>query len=140
MARVRVAGETVGEMGAGVLALVGVAPDDELADAKALAQKLCRLRIFEDEHGRMNHSLIDTGGTLGVVSQFTLMGDVRKGRRPSWTGAAAPELAEPLIEALVLAARAEGLTVITGRFRAQMEVSLVNEGPVTLLVDTKRAF
>ena len=105
MARVVVAGETVGEMGSGILALVGVAPDDDLGDAKALAQKLCRLRIFEDEQGRMNHSLLEVGGTLGVVSQFTLMGDVRKGRRPSWTGAATPEeaaMTEPALRWLTL--------------------------------------
>lgn len=139
-ARVEVAGETVGEMGAGILALVGVAADDAAEDAEALARKLCHLRIFEDDQGRMNLSLLETGGTLGVVSQFTLMADVQKGRRPSFVAAAAPEIAEPLVEAVVSAAREEGVTVITGRFRAQMELALVNHGPVTLLVDTKRTF
>ncbi len=139
-ARVEVDGEAVSEMGEGLLALVGVAVQDGPEDATALARKLCQLRIFEDDEGRMNRSLLETGGTLGIVSQFTLMGDVRKGRRPSWTAAAAPERAEVLIEAVVAAARREGAPVVTGRFRATMDVVLVNRGPVTLLVDTKRAF
>ncbi len=139
-ARVEVDGEAVSEMGEGLLALVGVVAQDGPEDATALARKLCQLRIFEDDEGRMNRSLLETGGTLGIVSQFTLMGDVRKGRRPSWTAAAAPERAEILIEAVVAAARREGAPVVTGRFRATMDVVLVNRGPVTLLVDTKRAF
>lgn len=139
-ARVEVDGEIVSEMGEGLLALVGVAVQDGPEDATALARKLCQLRIFEDDEGRMNRSLLETGGTLGIVSQFTLMGDVRKGRRPSWTAAAAPQRAEFLIEAVVAAARREGAPVVTGRFRATMDVVLVNRGPVTLLVDTKRAF
>ena len=139
-ARVEVDGETVGEMGEGLLALVGVGSDDGPEDAALMARKLCQLRIFEDDEGRMNRSLLDTGGVLGVVSQFTLMGDARKGRRPSFVRVAPPERAAPLIEAVVAAARAEGVAVITGRFQAQMEVSLVNQGPVTLLVDTERVF
>ena len=139
-ARVEVDGEAVSEMGEGLLALVGVAVQDGPEDATALARKLCQLRIFEDDEGRMNRSLLETGGTLGIVSQFTLMGDVRKGRRPSWAAAAAPERAEVLIEAVVAAARREGAPVVTGCFRATMDVVLVNRGPVTLLVDTKRAF
>ena len=139
-ARAEVAGEVVGEMEDGLLALVGVAADDGPEDAVALARKLCQLRIFEDDEGRMNRSLLETGGTLGIVSQFTLMGDVRKGRRPSWSAAAAPAQAEPLIEAVVAAAREEGAPVVTGRFRAGMDVALVNRGPVTLLLDTKREF
>jgi D-tyrosyl-tRNA(Tyr) deacylase len=137
-AQIRVGAEVVGEMGAGLLALVGVAGGDREADARDLAAKLVNLRVFPDERGRMNRSLLETGGTLGVVSQFTLLGDTRKGRRPSYGAAAAPELAEPLIAALVATARAAGVTVVTGRFRAMMRVALVNEGPVTLLLDTRQ--
>jgi D-tyrosyl-tRNA(Tyr) deacylase len=137
-AQIRVGAEVVGEMGAGLLALVGVALGDSEADARDLAAKLVNLRVFPDERGRMNRSLLETGGTLGVVSQFTLLGDTRKGRRPSYGAAAAPELAEPLIAALVATARAAGVTVVTGRFRAMMRVALVNEGPVTLLLDTRQ--
>lgn len=132
--------EEVGSMGAGLLALVGVGRDDGLPDARLLAEKLVHLRVFRDAEGRMNESLIDQGATLGVVSQFTLMGDARKGRRPSYGAAAEPDDAEPLIEALVAHARSLGVTVVTGRFRAMMQVSLVNDGPVTLLLDTKREF
>jgi len=139
-ARVTIAGETVAAMGEGLRALVGVARGDGPADAVALAEKLAHLRVFEDAEGRMNHSLLDTGGTLGVVSQFTLLGDVRQGRRPSWVQAAPPEQAEPLVETVVSAARAAGVPVVTGRFRARMEVALVNVGPVTLLLDTQRTF
>ena len=139
-ARVRVAGETVAEMGAGLLALVGVARDDEPADAAALAEKLVHLRVLADDEGRMNRSLLDTGQTLCVVSQFTLLGDARQGRRPSWVEAASPERAEPLVTAVAEAARQLGVPVVTGRFRAEMEVSLVNAGPVTVLLDTRRVF
>lgn len=139
-ATVRVAGEVVGEMGPGLLALVGVARDDAPADADELAQKIVHLRVFEDEQGRMNRSLLDTGLELGVVSQFTLLADCRKGRRPSFGDAAAPEVAAPLVEAVVAAARAHGVTVVTGRFRAEMAVELVNAGPVTLLLDTRKVF
>lgn len=139
-ARIRVGEEIVGEMEAGLLALVGAGGGDTPQAAAELARKLVHLRVFEDDAGRMNHALIDTGGTLGVVSQFTLFGDVRKGRRPSFTAAAPAEIAAPLVEAVVAEARALGVPVVTGRFQAQMEVSLVNEGPVTLLVDTDRCF
>ena len=139
-ARVTVAGELVAEMGLGLLALVGVAREDGPEDAAALAEKLAHLRVFEDESGRMNRSLLDVAGTLGVVSQFTLLGDVRRGRRPSFVEAAPPERAEPLVEALVNGARAAGVPVVTGRFRARMEVALVNAGPVTLWLDTAGAF
>ena len=139
-ASVDVEGERIAEMSDGLLVLVGVTADDQQKDATNLATKLVHLRIFVDEEGRMNRSLLDTGGTLGVVSQFTLLGDARKGRRPAFTDAAAPEHAEPLIEALVDAARLEGVTVVTGRFRAHMQVQLCNDGPVTLLLDTARAF
>lgn len=136
-ARVEVAGETVAAMGAGLLALVGVARDDGAEDAAWLAGKLVGLRLFEDEAGRMGRSLLETGGTLGVVSQFTLLGDARKGRRPSWTAAAPPEVAEPLVEAVAARAREAGAPVVTGRFGAAMEVALVNAGPVTLLLDSR---
>jgi D-tyrosyl-tRNA(Tyr) deacylase len=139
-ARVTVAGERVAEMGEGLLALVGVARGDGPADAAALADKLVHLRVFEDAEGRMNRSLFETGGTLGVVSQFTLLGDVRRGRRPSFVEAAPPEAAEPLVEAVVSRARAAGVAVVAGRFRARMEVALVNAGPVTLLIDTRGSF
>ncbi len=139
-AAVRVGGDEVARMGEGLLALVGVARDDGEADAAELARKLVGLRGFDDGEGRMNHSLLDTGGTLGVVSQFTLLGDARQGRRPSWAAAAAAECAAPLIDALVAAARGEGVAVVSGRFQASMDVALVNVGPVTVLLDTKRAF
>lgn len=139
-ARVEVAGETVCEMGPGLLALVGVGRGDTPETASALAAKLVHLRVFEDDDGKMNASLLEVGATLGVVPQFTLWGDARKGRRPSFAGAAPPEQAEPLVMALALAARALGATVVIGRFRARMEVELVNHGPVTLLLDTDRQF
>ncbi len=137
---IRVGEETVGEMGPGLLALVGVARSDNPADVEQLASKLAHLRVFADGEGRMNHSLIETGGTLGLVSQFTLLGDCRKGRRPSYMEAAAPEEAEPLLELLLAKVRDLGVPVITGRFRAMMSVDLVNEGPVTLLLDTRKVF
>lgn len=139
-ARVRVGDETVSEMGTGLLALVGVAAEDGPDDAAQLAAKLVGLRVFPDAEGRMNRSLLEAGAVLGVVSQFTLLGDARRGRRPSWTAAAPPERAEPLIEALVRAAAEAGAEVVTGRFRAHMEVELVNDGPVTVLLDTRRRF
>ena len=139
-AEIRVDGEAVGRMDRGILALVGVAERDGPDDARQLAEKLVHLRIFPDSEGRMNRSLVDVGGTLGLVSQFTILGDCRKGRRPSYVGAAKPEQAEPLLELVVETARALGAPVITGRFRAYMDVELVNEGPVTLLLDTHRLF
>jgi D-tyrosyl-tRNA(Tyr) deacylase len=135
-ARVEVDGEAVARMGAGLLALVGVGRGDDERDAAELARKLVHLRIFPDEQGRMNRSLLDTGGVLGVVSQFTLWGDTRKGRRPAFTEAAPPERAAPLVEAVAEAARALGVSVVTGRFGAHMDVHLVNDGPVTLWIDT----
>jgi len=139
-AHVDVAGERVAEIDRGLVALVGVTHDDGPGDAVELARKIVGLRIFEDGAGRMNRSLLDGEGALLVVSQFTLLADARKGRRPSFGQAADPEIAEPLIEALVQAARAEGVSVVTGRFGAHMRVGLENDGPVTLLLDTKRAF
>ncbi len=132
--------ETVGRMEAGLLALVGVAESDTPEDARQLAEKLVHLRVFADEEGRMNRSLLEVKGTLGVVSQFTLLGDCRKGRRPSYAGAAKPEQAESLLELLIETARGLGTPVVTGRFRAHMRVDLVNDGPVTLLLDTRRQF
>ena len=139
-ARVSVDGKTVGEMGIGLLALVGVGREDDAAAAQELARKLVHLRVFPDADGRMNASLLDAGATLGVVSQFTLFGDARKGRRPSYVAAAPPEQAEPLVEALCAEARSLGAAVVTGRFRAMMDVELLNDGPVTILLDTPRAF
>jgi len=139
-ARITVAGEVVGEMGPGLLALVGVARSDVAASAAELARKLVHLRVFEDAAGKMNASLLEAGGALGVVSQFTLFGDARKGRRPSFIEAAPPEQAEPLVEALCAEARALGVLVVGGRFRAHMDVELVNAGPVTILLDTERRF
>jgi D-tyrosyl-tRNA(Tyr) deacylase len=139
-ARVRVAGEIVAEMADGLLALVGVARGDTDDDARALAEKLAHLRVFDDAEGAMNRSLVETAGTLGVVSQFTLLGDCRKGRRPSWADAAPPEDAEKRLDVLVAHARSLGVTTVTGRFRADMDVELANRGPVTLLLDTRRLF
>lgn len=127
-------------MGAGLLALVGVGRGDHEAHARELAAKLVHLRVMPDAEGRMNRSLLDAEAELGVVSQFTLLGDARKGRRPAWTEAAPPERAEPLLEALVAEARALGARVVTGRFRAMMDVELVNDGPVTILLDTEKRF
>ena len=127
-------------MGAGLLVLVGVAEGDDERAAAELAKKICGLRIFEDDAGKMNLSLEETGGTLGLVSQFTLLADARKGRRPSFGAAAPPESAEPLFECVVAEAKSIGVPVVTGRFRAMMQVSLVNEGPVTILLDTDRTF
>jgi D-tyrosyl-tRNA(Tyr) deacylase len=138
--RVTVAGEVVGEIGRGLLVLLSVAPDDTADDARQLADKIVGLRIFDDVEGKMNLGLADVGGALLAVSQFTLLGDCRKGRRPSFIGAAPPELAERLYEDFVAAARALGVTVATGRFRQHMQVELVNDGPVTLLLDSRKAF
>jgi D-tyrosyl-tRNA(Tyr) deacylase len=137
---VRVDGETLAEIGLGLLALVGVTKHDEPEDARQLADKLVNLRVFPDEQGRMNLSLLEAGGSLCLVSQFTLLGDARKGRRPSYVEAAPPERAEPLFELVVEEARTRGAPVTTGRFRAHMQVDLCNDGPVTLLLDTRRLF
>ena len=126
------------EIGAGLMVLLGVAPADTFAEAAWLAEKLAGLRVFEDAGGKMNVGLsdLDGGGAMLIVSQFTLLGDVRHGRRPSFTGAAPPAVAEPLYEAFVSAVRSRGVRVQTGEFGADMRVSLVNDGPVTLLVET----
>ena len=140
-ARVEVGGEVVGSIGPGLCVLVGVTHDDTEADATKLASKLWTLRVFDDADGSMNLAAEDLaaediGAEILVVSQFTLYGDVRKGRRPSWIGAARPEQAEPLVERVVEELRVLGATVATGRFGADMAVSLTNDGPVTLLVET----
>lgn len=134
-ARVTVGDEVVGAIGPGLCALVGVTHDDTPAQVPKLASKLTGLRVFDDDDGVMNRSLLDIGGQLLVVSQFTLYGDTRKGRRPGYSAAARPEHAEPLIEQLVEACRAEGVVVATGRFRAEMQVTLTNDGPVTLMLE-----
>lgn len=135
-ASVLVDGEVIGQIGEGLLALVGAGRSDTDADAVALARKVVGLRIFPDEDGRFNRSLIDVGGAVLVVSQFTLYADVRRGRRPSFTEAARPEQAEQLVDEFVEAVEALGVEVETGRFGAMMEVDLRNNGPFTLMVET----
>jgi D-tyrosyl-tRNA(Tyr) deacylase len=139
-ASVEVAGETTGKISAGLLVLLGVSRDDERADADYLAEKIINLRVFTDDQGKMNLSLADAGGAMLVVSQFTLYGDARKGRRPSYIEAADPEKANALYEYFVGRARALGVRVETGIFQAMMRVSLVNDGPVTILLDSRRLF
>jgi len=124
------------EIGPGLATLLGVAPGDTGTDAEWLAEKLVGLRVFEDEGGKMNLSLLETGGAMLVISQFTLFGDARKGRRPSFTGAASPEVAEPLYKAFAQAVQALGVEVKTGEFGAEMLVEVANDGPVTLIVET----
>jgi D-tyrosyl-tRNA(Tyr) deacylase len=135
-ARVRVGGEVVGEIGPGLCVLVGVTHDDTEAAAARLAEKVWHLRLFDDDTGVMNLPVATTSGEALVVSQFTLYGDTRRGRRPSWTAAAPPGQAEPLVEAFVAALRGLGATVATGRFGAHMSVELVNDGPVTLMIES----
>lgn len=130
-------GEVIGEIGRGLLVLVAAAPGDAEADAEALADKLVGLRIFRDDAGKMNRSVVEVGGSVLVVSQFTLYAEVRRGRRPSFVGAAPPEVAEPLLEAVVQGVAARGVSVTAGRFGAMMEVSLVNDGPVTLVIEVE---
>jgi D-tyrosyl-tRNA(Tyr) deacylase len=135
-ARVSVDGAVIGEIGAGLCVLVGVTHDDTDAVAGKLAAKVANLRVFDDESGVMNLSLLETGGAALVVSQFTLYGDTVRGRRPSWVAAARPEQAEPLVETFAHELNALGVAVATGRFRAEMQVALVNDGPVTLLLES----
>ena len=139
-AEVRVEGRIVGAIGRGLLVLVGIAREDTPETGKVLAEKIANLRIFDDEQGRMNRSLLEADGGVLCVSQFTLYGDCRKGRRPSYDRAASPEAARALYESFVESLRALGVKVETGEFRAMMDVGLVNDGPVTLLLDTERAF
>ncbi len=139
-ASVTVERQEVGRIGPGILVLLGVGNDDEIEDAIYMAEKVVYLRIFADEQGKMNRSLLDVGGGLLAVSQFTLWGDCRKGRRPSFVAAAEPSRAKELYEAFIEHARSLGVAVATGRFQEMMEVSLVNDGPVTLLLDSKKEF
>lgn len=136
-AKVAVDRKVIGEIDEGFLVLLGVGHDDSKAEAVALAAKLVALRVFSDEEGLMNRSLTDVGGSVLLVSQFTLLGDVRKGRRPSFTAAAPPELAEPLVADVAAAIEAHGVPVATGQFGAKMEVSLVNDGPVTVILEAQ---
>jgi D-aminoacyl-tRNA deacylase len=135
-ARVRIDGEVVGEIGAGLCVLVGVTHDDDEAAASTLAGKVWNLRIFPDADGQMNLPVGAVGGEVLVVSQFTLYGDTRRGRRPSWAAAAPPETAEPLVRAFLEALRQAGASVASGRFGADMAVELTNDGPVTLLLES----
>lgn len=137
---VTVSGSTAGEIGLGLLVLLGVGHDDIEADATYLAEKIFGLRIFEDQDGKMNRSVAEVGGSVLTVSQFTLYGDVRKGKRPSFDAAAPPEPARRLYEFFVEHIRAAGLRCETGRFQEMMRVELVNEGPVTILLDSKKHF
>ncbi|NNC74338.1 MAG: D-tyrosyl-tRNA(Tyr) deacylase [Acidimicrobiia bacterium] len=137
MATVTVDGDTVGEIGVGLMVLVGVGHDDGPTDSVALAAKLAGLRVFPDDEGRMNLSVVDVGGAVLVVSQFTLHGDMRRGKRPSFTDAAPPDLAEPLVEQVASELDGLGVPVATGRFGARMEVTLVNDGPVTLVIEVR---
>jgi D-aminoacyl-tRNA deacylase len=139
-ARVVVNDEVVGEIASGLVILLGIAHDDTEHDVKYLIEKIVMLRIFDDSQGRMNLSVRDTGGALLVVSQFTLYGDVRRGRRPSWSEAAPPAVAEALYESFVREARRHIERVETGSFRAMMRVELVNDGPVTILLDSRKLF
>jgi len=139
-AEVRVEGRVVGAIGRGLLVLVGIAREDTAETGKVLAEKIAHLRVFDDEQGRMNRSLLETGGAALCVSQFTLYGDCRKGRRPSYDRAAPPEAAQTLYDSFVVSLRALGVQVETGEFRALMDVELVNDGPVTLLLDSEKVF
>lgn len=137
---VRVGGCSIASVGRGFLVLVGVEEGDGEGDAEYLADKIAGLRVFEDGEGRMNRSVVEEGGSVLVVSQFTLLGDCRKGRRPSFTASAPPDVAERLYLLVARRIGERGIPVQTGRFRAEMEVELVNDGPVTLLLDSKRTF
>jgi D-tyrosyl-tRNA(Tyr) deacylase len=139
-ARVVVGEELCGQIGRGFVVLLGVAVGDTVDDARQMADKLVGLRVFDDAEGKMNLSLAEVSGAMLVVSQFTLLGDCRKGRRPSFVAAAPAELGEKLYEALVAEIRQQGIEVATGRFRQHMQVSLTNDGPVTLFVDSRREF
>ena len=139
-ASVTVDQKTVGAIGQGLMVLLGVAQGDTSQEAKSLAEKTAGLRIFEDDAGKMNRSVEEISGSLLVVSQFTLLGDCRKGRRPGFTDAAPPELADQLYEEYVATLRSRGVNVATGVFRADMQVALVNDGPVTMLLDSRKQF
>lgn len=137
-ASVVVGTEVAGKIGKGLLILIGVAVSDNIEDAEYLADKSVNLRIFEDENHKMNRSLLDIGGEILVVSQFTLLGDCKKGRRPSFVNAASPELADKLYQKFADRIQQKGVSIKTGRFQAKMEVALINDGPVTLILESKR--
>ena len=139
-ASVTVDGEVTGKIGKGYMVLVGAEVGDTEADARLCADKLAGLRVFVDDEGKMNRSVLDVGGEILLVSQFTLLGDARHGRRPSFIAAARPEEAEPLLETMKAMLEEKGLHVETGRFRAHMDVELVNDGPVTILIDSRKVF
>ena len=139
-ASVTVEKEVVGKIGKGYMVLVGAEVGDTEADARLCADKLAGLRVFVDDEGKMNRSVLDVGGAILLVSQFTLLGDARHGRRPSFIAAARPEVAEPLLETMKAMLEEKGLHVETGRFRAHMDVELVNDGPVTILIDSRKVF
>jgi len=139
-AQVTIDQEPVGTIGPGVVVLLGIHKDDSEKEAQWLADKIVGLRIFEDDKGLMNRSLLDVGGEMLIVSQFTLYGDCRKGRRPGYSSAARPEIAEPLYEHFIHMVQQQGVTTATGRFQAMMQVELVNDGPVTLLLDSAGIF
>lgn len=139
-ASVEVEGRRVGEIGPGLVVLLGIAREDTNDDVDYLAEKIANLRIFNDEQGKMNRSLIETAGAMLVVSQFTLYGDVRRGRRPSYTEAAEPDRANALYEYFVEQTRKIGIKTETGVFQAMMKVSLINDGPVTILIDSRKGF
>jgi D-tyrosyl-tRNA(Tyr) deacylase len=139
-AKVAVSGEIAGEIGPGLIVLLGVSAEDSTADADYLGEKIVGLRVFEDSGGKMNLSLLDTKGAVLVVSQFTLYGDVRRGKRPSFDAAAPPQSARQLYQHFVERIRAAGIACETGRFQEMMQVELVNEGPVTILLDSKKQF
>ena len=139
-ASVTVEGETVGAVGPGLMVLIGVSREDTDKDLKYIVDKVQNLRVFDDENGVMNRSILDAGGSILAVSQFTLYGDARGGRRPSYFQAAGPEMANELYERAVAAWQDQGIHVETGRFRTEMKVSLINDGPVTILLDSEKAF
>ena len=139
-ASVTVDGEVTGKIGRGFMVLVGAEVGDTEADARLCADKLAGLRVFVDDEDKMNRSVLDVGGEILLVSQFTLLGDARHGRRPSFIAAARPEVAEPLLETMKAMLEEKGLHVETGRFRAHMDVELVNDGPVTILIDSRKVF
>ena len=134
--RISVEGRMVAQIGAGLVLLVGIGPGDTEAQARSLAEKVANLRIFEDEQGKMNRSLLDTGGEALVVSQFTLFADTRKGRRPSFTDAAPPQIASPLVERFAQLLREQGIPTQTGEFAAHMLVEIHNDGPVTIWLES----
>jgi D-tyrosyl-tRNA(Tyr) deacylase len=139
-AAVRVENQTVGQIGAGLMVLIGVGQEDDMDDVKWLADKILNLRVFEDDQAKMNLSVANIGGELLLVSQFTLFGDCRKGRRPSFSEAASPETAKAMFDSLTEYLQKTGIKVETGLFQADMDVELVNNGPVTLLLDSKKQF